>query len=306
MNTRFNTRIQSVRSNEFFSPALLLDCCRIDDNQAWNFQEVRCIARDKIRLFHKRGSGHDCIRRFDFYLTSQFYGSFNNLFRDRNFMKLCQQNFKPLLILGCQPGKSKNLQPAHRGKAAPINYSGLEQNSCRLWDTRHTFDEHIGIKEPAHQRSPQSRRSRSSHSARTCRSYAAPSTSVFNVPRTDFIFSRSGLCACPSRTVSSAFPVAGNLSGSETVMSPWLISAFNVRYAMQIKSSIKTASGKASVENLPCWEISNQATELRSIFASADGVSVPASHFSPQSKIANRKLQIANSLPCPGSSIIFI
>ena len=44
---------------------------------------------------------------------------------------------------------------------------------------------------------------------------------------------QSGLRSGESSTVSSAFPVAGNFSGSATVMRPWSISAFIVRYAIR-------------------------------------------------------------------------
>ena len=60
--------------------------------------------------------------------------------------------------------------------------------------------------------------------------------------------SKSGLRSGESSTVSNAFPVGGNFSGSLGMMRPWSISTSIVRYAIREDTTTRNRRDKTAIE----------------------------------------------------------
>src|SRR5579863_7738978 len=217
MNKRNN--ISCIKGNRGWEHARSLEALRISHGQPGDLLKIGCIASDDLRLLKQGGGSDDCVGRFKPMEPTNADCFVNNAGKNGYFFKLRKQFPQCLVIVRAQAGITQRFEPGHCRKANPdsLRRACLDENELCICFAGMCVNPNISIEQPAHQRLPRSRRSRSSHSARASCWTARPSTLFCIVPSSSMTLFQSGPCPGVSSTVSNAFPVAGNLSGSSTV-----------------------------------------------------------------------------------------
>src|SRR6266446_2036927 len=166
-----------------------LQRCRGHDSQNLDWEEVVEVPRNQVRPADKRARRDDGIRCFHTRGLSYADGLLNNRRRNRDLVELGEQIAQSLLVFAAKLPESQNLESRDGRESNPVHAARTRLPYCfrRSRLARERVNQDVRVQKPAHQAWPHCFRSRSSHSARSSRSYASPSTFCCMVPSKLFI-----------------------------------------------------------------------------------------------------------------------
>ena len=214
------------------------------DHQSRHSSKIGDVSRHERRVLQQCCGSDDGVGRFQTHRAPQAGSFFDHRVANGDFFRLREQQPPVCEVLCAQAGVTEQLQSCHRRVTTPFVQCCYHQGAARHRLVRHRIYPHVCIQQPAHHRS--------SHSARTCRSYSTPliGTLVPLVFESRFwITLTSGFfrSRCASSTVTSTRPLAGIFPGSSGMMCPFSIVASIVIGAMSVKVVANLRGGKATV-----------------------------------------------------------